>query len=245
MKLRILSDLHLEFGPFDYVRGGEDVLILAGDIGLGVAGMKWIKSIDHPNTIMIAGNHEFYKHDINETLRNLKSESTDIISFVENDIIIIDDVRFICATLWTDYNLYGSIVKSKMICQLGINDHRLIRKGNYVFSPDDAEIIYKTSQSFIEKSLRDNFDGRTIVITHHLPSEISINPMYSKDELNPAYASNLDYLFYDYKIDLWIHGHTHSSCDYMLDKTRVVCNPRGYVGHGLNPDFNPNLIVEI
>jgi Icc-related predicted phosphoesterase len=29
---------------------------------------------------------------------------------------------------------------------------------------------------------------------------------------------------------LWLHGHTHGSCDYKLGDTRVVCNPMGYPG---------------
>ena len=32
MKVRLLSDLHLEFEPFDLSYQGEDVLVLAGDI---------------------------------------------------------------------------------------------------------------------------------------------------------------------------------------------------------------------
>ena len=27
---------------------------------------------------------------------------------------------------------------------------------------------------------------------------------------------------------LWIHGHSHDRCDYLLGKTRVVGNPLGY-----------------
>jgi len=27
---------------------------------------------------------------------------------------------------------------------------------------------------------------------------------------------------------LWIHGHGHDRCDYVLGKTRVVANPLGY-----------------
>jgi predicted phosphodiesterase len=27
---------------------------------------------------------------------------------------------------------------------------------------------------------------------------------------------------------LWIHGHSHDRCDYLLGRTRVVANPLGY-----------------
>ena len=29
------------------------------------------------------------------------------------------------------------------------------------------------------------------------------------------------------RAQLWIHGHTHDSFDYVVNGTRVVCNPRG------------------
>jgi len=33
------------------------------------------------------------------------------------------------------------------------------------------------------------------------------------------------------QIRLWTHGHTHEDFDYEIGTCRVVCNPRGYVGH--------------
>jgi hypothetical protein len=37
----------------------------------------------------------------------------------------------------------------------------------------------------------------------------------------------------------------HQSCDYKIGETHVLCNPRGYYPDGLNPDFNPELIIEV
>jgi hypothetical protein len=39
------------------------------------------------------------------------------------------------------------------------------------------------------------------------------------------------------QIKLWTHGHTHDPFDYMVGKTRVVCNPRGYAGHDPQADL--------
>ena len=44
---------------------------------------------------------------------------------------------------------------------------------------------------------------------------------------------------------LWVHGHMHESYDYEAYGTRVVCNPRGYAPDALNPDFRPDLVVDI
>ena len=40
-------------------------------------------------------------------------------------------------------------------------------------------------------------------------------------------------------------GHTHVTADYQVGTGRVVCNPRGYVGHGAVLDFEPTLVVEV
>ncbi|MCZ8101045.1 MAG: metallophosphoesterase, partial [Burkholderiales bacterium] len=88
--------------------------------------------------------------------------------------------------------------------------------------------------------------GRRVVVTHHLPSWHSVSPAYVAAPSNPAFASDLDALVP--RADLWIHGHTHSSHDYLLGGCRVVCNPRGYpmrAGGFENPRFDPVRIVTV
>jgi len=63
--------------------------------------------------------------------------------------------------------------------------------------------------------------------------------------LTPAYASRLENLICAHEPALWVHGHLHDSVDYQLCETRVVCNPRGYLGHALNPNFNPSFVVDV
>ena len=55
---------------------------------------------------------------------------------------------------------------------------------------------------------------------------------WKKDTImNGGFASQLDdYIAYRPQIKLWMHGHTHDDFDYMIDQTRIVCNPRGYIG---------------
>ena len=52
--------------------------------------------------------------------------------------------------------------------------------------------------------------------------------------------------------DLWVHGHTHDSCDYEIRSdgghvTKVVCNRRGYSSHRMTEKrrFNPGLVVVV
>jgi calcineurin-like phosphoesterase family protein len=95
------------------------------------------------------------------------------------------------------------------------------------------------------------FAGKTVVVTHHLPSGRSIEPTHREHKIAPAYASNLELLVQ--RADLWIHGHVHWSVDYQIGRCRVICNPRGRPGRNRtcsaipyeNADFNSTLTVEI
>ena len=68
---------------------------------------------------------------------------------------------------------------------------------------------------------------------------------YGDVPLNFCYYTELTEFILDRAPALWLHGHVHSSFDYMIGDTRVVCNPRGYVGNEVNPNFDPELVVEV
>jgi len=107
MKIRQLSDLHLETGPFTWEDQGEDVVVLAGDIGMGIAGIEWAKTITKP-VVYVAGNHENWDSDIYENIQAMRLVAKGSnIHFLENDELNLtingETVRFLGCTLWTDY----------------------------------------------------------------------------------------------------------------------------------------------
>jgi Icc-related predicted phosphoesterase len=59
-----------------------------------------------------------------------------------------------------------------------------------------------------------------------------------------AYASDLEDFIIETKPDLWIHGHVHEPFDYVIGKTRIICNPHGYVQDPYN-GFNSKLVIEV
>jgi len=250
MKILILSDLHLEFASFTPPSAKVDVVILAGDIWKKDLGIYWARET-LPNTeiIYVAGNHEFYGSERNAVLELLReaAENTGV-HFLDNDEVVINGVRFLGATLWTDFNLFGTELRDKAISagKQGLNDFRMIVEGDDTFSPNDAIALCNKSVSWLKSKLTtvDNI-AKTVVITHHLPSMQSVSERYRSDILSACFASNFDELLGYSK--LWIHGHTHDSFDYTANATRIICNPRGYVYRGAqeNLKFNPGLIVEI
>src|SRR6185503_11293312 len=107
----------------------------------------------------------------------------------------------------------------------GLNDHRLISWSKQPwlrFRPEEAALMHQASRAFIAQTLATPFDGATVVVTHHAPHRESIDRKYANSPLNGAYASDLTDLILEFEPHLWIHGHTHTSSDYWLGRTRVL-----------------------
>lgn len=253
MKLHILSDLHNEISYYvpDQASRQADVIVLGGDIGKHDQGICWAREQwKHHEIIYVSGNHEYYGSRRKDVLamQRIAAKKTGV-HFLENDEVVIAGVRFIGCTLWTDFELFGESTKRWCMrdAQQGLNDFRVIHEDGRHFSPMDSVVLHEASVAWIEKKLkREAFDGKTVVVTHHLPSARSVAERYIDDPLSACFATNLDHLLGHSAI--WIHGHTHDTFDYMVNGTRVLCNPRGCQlnnGNAENMDFNPSLIVEI
>lgn len=250
MKILVLSDLHNEFTVFEPIETDADVIVLAGDIDNGDAGLKWArKTWPARKIVYVIGNHEYYRRDFAETQASLRqaARARDIYLLEDNEAII-DGVRFLGATLWTDFEYFGADKKAMAMeeGQNRLNDFRLIQYGQLgTFSPEHSVDLHKRSLAWLTAKLDEPFDGPTVVVTHHLPSEKSVAERFTDTPLSGCFVSHLDYLFG--KMGLWIHGHTHDSFDYVANGTRVVCNPRGYVtSRGAeNAGFDPSKVVEV
>ena len=100
------------------------------------------------------------------------------------------------------------------------------------FKPADAVIDHKEMLSFIESETKNLYE-KYVVVGHHAPSKLSTHPIYAHEVLmNGGYSSNLDdFITERPQIKVWVHGHTHHDFDYVVGETRIVCNPRGYIGY--------------
>jgi predicted phosphodiesterase len=76
MRIRVLSDLHLEFQRWSPPPVSADVVILAGDIHSGTQGLHWARqSFPDSEIVYVPGNHEFYGTQMQATLATLRRES--------------------------------------------------------------------------------------------------------------------------------------------------------------------------
>lgn len=84
-----------------------------------------------------------------------------------------------------------------------------------------------------------------VVVTHHLPHPRSIAQQYARSSLNRFFvAQDAAELVERSGAQLWVHGHTHATCDYIVGETRVICNPRGYPNESRS-GFELGCVVEV
>jgi predicted phosphodiesterase len=250
MRIRVLSDLHLEFKDFEPPLADADVVVLAGDIHVGVKGIGWARqSFSSIPIVYVPGNHEFYGEHIQDMTQELVTEGRRLgVDVLDGRSTVICGVRFLGMTLWTDFALGGtdpgSIDRAMAQARVGMYDFQVIRCGDgRKLRPTDARAIHLARVQWLRRQLAEDFTGTTVVVSHHLPHRRSIHPKYAASDLNPAFASDLSNLMGP-PVSLWIHGHTHESFDYVVNGTRVVCNPRGYAPMELNESFDPILTVD-
>ncbi len=222
MKIRIVSDLHLEFSDWDIKNDSDaDVLVLAGDIV--VAEYLHQYPLDHMSVfgqgykadyakrfrdffdrcnerfahcIYVAGNHEFYQGKWNQTIDTLREECARYCNFhfLENDCVTIDDVVFVGAALWTDMNDRCPLTLYHV--KQSMNDYRVIVNEDRNYSklnPLDTVHTHDKSLAYIKHMVSENVDNKVVVVTHHSPSHLSCDEQWKHDRLmNGAFHNNLD-----------------------------------------------------
>lgn len=229
LKIRYMSDIHLEFSDFTPAKMASDVVVLAGDIHTGTEGLEWAaRNFTDCPIIYLPGNHEYYGLDF-PTHHVAMAEAAERlgIHFLDNQEVVIGHVRFVGGTLWTDFELFGSQEAAMQAADDGMNDYRRITNRNAPLHPRDTLALHQVTRMFLVEKLAEPFDGKTVVVTHHAPSLQSV-PKDRQEGVNAvAYASNLEQLAQ--QADVWIHGHTHQRHNYQLGQCQVLCNPRGYI----------------
>lgn len=224
----------------------------------------------------IMGNHEYYNgvwEDTVEGFRELWAEHSPNVTVLNNEAVTLDDgfmlasgeakpaLRLWGGTLWTDFA--GGNPVHMEAARDGMNDYNLIRHSdegrNIVYSryapvtlwPSDTQEEHENARYALKEAVELCDDDKWIVMTHHLPSWRSIAECHAGSPLNWAYASDLDSFIETHpQIKAWVHGHTHSSWDYTIEGTRILCNPRGYSNPATpnkpeNAGFNPSFVFEV
>lgn len=232
MKIRYLSDLHLEFIKpdkiYEFIKQipsgiNDEICVLAGDIGDPYKShytifMEFINS-NFKKSFVILGNHEYYNKSIKETndFTRKMFEKFENISLLNNSYENYNNHCFIGTTLWS--KITNPAFK--------INDVNKIKDFDYIaYNTLNAKAVH-----FLEDVVKTNTN--CIVITHHLPSESLIDPKYktvSMSKYNQWFYCNMDKLIAmsSLNIKCWFYGHTHTYSNRIINGIQFLCNPGGY-----------------
>lgn len=267
MRIHYVSDVHLEFGKWkrNWRMPDVDVHVLAGDIGVGLQGIDWALQAFKKPVVMVFGNHEYYGQRMMSELwvkARAKVAGTHV-HLLENDSVVIDGVRFLGCSLWTDFLLFGPENQQAMMqyAARAMTDFRVIRTGrtprhagcgddsalrsshHQMLTPAKSLALHQASRAYLEREL----EGRaypTVVVTHHSPSARSLRYRQPVEKTDACYSSHLEPLVG--QADLWIHGHVHEVLDYTPEAGgRIVANCRGYEGSEQVIGFRHDRVVEL
>jgi predicted phosphohydrolase len=250
VRLHVVSDLHVEFAPFEPPPVDADVLVLAGDVGPGTAGVRLAREWSGGRPVLfVAGNHEYYRHALPALNGELRAAALGSdVHVLENDELVLDGVRFLGCTLWSDFLAAGEaeMERSMAVCGRLLNDYSVITwsEEERALAPRDTLALHADSRLWLEERLAVRHDGPTVVVTHHAPL---VHPRPTKPfhrVLAGAFASDLSELMGGDRVDLWIYGHLHRTADLEVAGTRLVSNPRGYP-HEPVEAFDPGLVIEL
>ncbi len=244
MKIAYGSDIHLEINARNFELVDADVLILAGDIclidqlRLGYKDTKvgdWSRqffidvSAKYNKVIYIPGNHDYWESDLSHVVgifyEFCYENGIKNINFNPFGAEMIDDVKFVFATLWTDYKNEDPLIMWD--AKTYMNDFNWIMNYGKKLIPSD---IYE--QHILErKHFINECSGaeKIICISHHAP-DMSCMDESRIDNVSYMYGCTdmIEIILDTPAIKFWVYGHTHIKNDMKIGSTRVLSNPRGY-----------------
>ena len=263
------SDLHLEFDrheKFELPELDEVIhgVLLGGDTHVGPSHLNFLERVwdkYQVPVVSIRGNHEYYNQiwqdliaEDEERLQEFKRLGKEI-HVLDPGMIVINGVRIVAATLWTDLMVNGNPLMNAIAVQKGLNDYRIckIRDDDKVrrLTPSDTQKKHFEDRNFIRETISKDFDGPTLVMTHHMPTQLLIDEKYTGSEFNAGFASDMTDMLFSSNVDVWTYGHTHDKNDITLDREdrgviKLVSNIRGYPHeYGTREKFVSNFTIEL
>ena len=171
-RLWIFSDIHAEFRrgktPVEQLTRPEraDIAVIAGDVDHARHAVVTARRLIGPGLpiVMVAGNHEHYGalQTVPRGISLMKQAALDDgNAFVlENDVVEIpvsvERVRFVGATLWVDFGLFGEPGRHAEYGRRGLSDFtEIISEDPSLFAirPVDMMRWFSASRAFIKREL--------------------------------------------------------------------------------------------
>ena len=254
LRVRYFGDLHVEFTdnwPLRVRSIGEDLVVLAGDISNGIAGIHWAReAFSGRPVVYVLGNHEFYGYDFDALIDDARAESAGTnVHLLENNCFEFSGYRILGCTLWTDFRLFGEsqALNATNTARERMYDYRVITRNGRRLSIRDTTERCRHSKAWLADAIAAS-NRPAIVVTHHAPTYVTGNPYFGGGSVlerigSAAFHNNFDAMIVP-PVHAWIHGHTHYSVAERVNGIPVVTNQRGYPGEPVG-DFSWQRILEI
>lgn len=243
-----------------------DICVLAGDIcDRFNLSLHWVVNTIAKKmpVVMVLGNHEYFGTSLPRCRREAKFIAKAMgIHLLDDSEVVLDGVRFLGGTLWTDWWLPikgkytdfdpADVRKEAMrlskrefadFAEIYANEVGPNGEIARFVNANDLAKEHERARAFLEEALARDYDGKTVVLTHHAPHPNSVTEEYAVDATTAGYVSDLTELIEENGPDYWIHGHTHTTFRYRVARTEFICNPKGYSRE--RPGFDWNLVVDI
>ena len=266
-----MSDLHLEGHPGYVPRPaqGAELLVLAGDVGsyqrgsrlgdrdFGLARFSPKEGWPVP-VLFVPGNHEYDALDFDETHERLRATCERLgITWLEREVRVFGDVRFVGTTLWADFDalVLRPGAPEPTLQEVLRQRHKAFRAANFYLEkaaalrrgkPMLAEEWREQAlvcQAWLREALARPFAGTTVVVTHFAPSLRSADPRYGATPATAGFCNSLEDLLP--RAQFWLHGHLHCQHDYVEAGCRVVANTLGYASKGEQEGFREQFLLDL
>jgi Icc-related predicted phosphoesterase len=277
--LKPVNDLHLDFdvskGLMPWAPPGKEVdhltaLVIAGDIWharkfLNYANQSWLakRAQRYRYVVFVLGNHDYWGGALNnepdKVRKEIEAQGLKNVIFLERDEVIVEGVKFVGGTLWTDMNKQDPMTRHLGPTVMGPDFNKIKKERFYAGADskatgeyarvhaDDFLKVHLDTRAFIfQKAKKTEGIRKLVVVTHMAPCFKSIDPYFVDDYIaNGYYVTELGNRIAKTDIDFWFHGHMHFPVDYMIGNTRIINNPRGYKGMYEVDDFRDDFLIEL
>jgi len=254
MKIQYASDLHLEFRENSkYLKRNPiipvgDILLLAGDIGYledysYSTHEFWDWASDNfRQTLIIPGNHEFYKScDVGTIKNGCIAEIRPNVKCYYDTIVTIDDIDLFLCTLWSKIQPENAFATQK-----SVSDFFYISYNGRLITPYVFNEAHQKSVKFLEKAVQTSKQSKKIVVSHHVPTFLCMADEFKNSRINGDFVAELHDFIFDSNINYWIYGHSHRNIpEININCTKMLCNQLGYIQCKEHLTFNPKAFFEI
>ena len=239
VRILVCSDLHLEYhadqgtGLLATLDTSVDALVVAGDL----CSASMLEAVlgklcsQYKHVVYVCGNHEHWQSSFIEVYRKLWDLGARYsnLHWLENHSVEVEGQRFIGATGWFKHTQ-----------AVDDNKHRM---PDYTNIKGFEDLVYHKHRITLDY-LKTQVKPTDVVLTHHIPTLNCVRPEFKQSKVQPFFVSGFDDVLTKHP-KLWIFGHSHLGLDLTVDQTRMLSNPYGSVLKDVNPDFQPNLIVDL